>query len=86
MQRWRRIGREDNFGFTAGMGFKLPVVLSEVGGDMTCCNIHGTLERPAADAEFLAQLIPYVGAEEPILVLPFASSCTRGCFIVSYAP
>ncbi|KAL1523818.1 hypothetical protein AB1Y20_018740 [Prymnesium parvum] len=52
---------EDNYGFATSMGPRLPMVLGEAGGDMVCCDIKGVYQRPAADAEYLARLISYVG-------------------------
>eukprot|EP00966_Prymnesium_polylepis_P000940 21408-Prymnesium_polylepis.2 len=54
---------EDNYGFVTTVGPRYPMVMGEVGGDMICCNITGTLLRPAADAEYFAELIPYLAAK-----------------------
>ena len=55
---------EDNYGFVTDYGPRFPMVLSEVGGDMICCNISGVLTRPAADAEYFAALVPYLTSKD----------------------
>ena len=47
------------WGFIPDVGARPPMVLSETGGDMTCCDFR-ELNEPGADAEWQVQLMEYL--------------------------
>ena len=51
------------WGFATDLGMRPPLVLSEVGGDMTCCD-QRELHSPGADAAWQVQLIQYLDRKD----------------------
>jgi len=50
---------EENWGFLQGKG--LPLLISEMGGNMACCDIPGVFENPDADRLYQEELVRYLG-------------------------
>ena len=50
---------DDIWGYATDIGLRPPVVLSETGGDMTCCDFR-ELNSPGADAAWQVELIEYL--------------------------
>lgn len=53
-EKWDQI-----WGFTPDLGLRPPLVLSETGGDMTCCDFY-QLRQPGADAAWQVELVEYL--------------------------
>ena len=51
---------ENVFGFVTSTGHRPPLVLSEIGGDMTCCSMPGVLSQPGADALWQEAIFKYL--------------------------
>mmetsp|Transcript_13180 Transcript_13180/g.31358 ORF Transcript_13180/g.31358 Transcript_13180/m.31358 type:complete len:515 (-) Transcript_13180:204-1748(-) len=51
---------DEHFGFLNEMGIRAPIVVSETGGDMKCCDIPKVLQRPRADALYQETLLRYL--------------------------
>ena len=63
---------DENFGFLTegrrgalgGRAFRPPMVVGETGGDATCCDIPGVMQRPGADREYQVELFKYLNAKD----------------------
>jgi len=53
-EKWDQI-----WGFAPDLGLRPPLVLSETGGDMSCCDFY-QLRQPGADAAWQVQLVEYL--------------------------
>lgn len=47
------------WGYTTDLGIRPPLVISETGGDMVCCNF-AELRQPGADAQWQVELVRYL--------------------------